>query len=180
MQHLCKRWIIFAMTICSPSTTQTDLWTTLERNDIFEPTEQIFEVSYLQLMQRIFTLCSTSAVLPKAFQIWSMAACQACHVLLPSFDLATVLLQTCYSPLSHFPIYLCLLFLGLLLALAHLYLPFVIICMNYHWCASVVSRHWHWDGEDRALSVANALIHHPNIEPSVERNHCLHQANTQE
>lgn len=43
-----------------------------------------------------------------------------------------------------------------------------------------MSRHWHRDGEDRALNVANALIHHPNIEPSVERSHCLQQANTQE
>lgn len=65
-------------------------------------------------------------------------------------------------------------------AAAHLSLPFLIICMNYHWCAWAVSRHWHRDGEDRALSEANALIYHPNIEPSVERNHCLQQAHTQE
>lgn len=34
--------------------------------------------------------------------------------------------------------------------------------------------------EDRAFSEANALIHHCNIEPSVERSHCMQQANAQE
>lgn len=36
------------------------------------------------------------------------------------------------------------------------------------------------DGEDRALNEANAPIHHPCMEPSVECRHCLQQANTQE
>lgn len=63
---------------------------------------------------------------------------------------------------------------------ANLSLLFVIICANYHRCAWVASRHWHGDRGDRALSEANALIHHSNIEPSAERSHCLQQANDQE
>lgn len=63
---------------------------------------------------------------------------------------------------------------------ANLSLLFVIICANYHRRAWVASRHWHGDRGDRALSEANALIHHSNIEPSVERSHCLQQANDQE
>lgn len=63
---------------------------------------------------------------------------------------------------------------------ANLSLLFVIICANYHRCAWVASRHWHGHRGDRALSEANALIHHSNIEPSAERSHCLQQANDQE
>lgn len=63
---------------------------------------------------------------------------------------------------------------------ANLSLLFVIICANYHRRAWVASRHWHGGRGDRALSEANALIHHSNIEPSAERSHCLQQANDQE
>lgn len=54
---------------------------------------------------------------------------------------------------------------------------FVSFVWIYSW---VVNRRCHVHGGDKALSVANALIHLPNIQLSVERSHGLQQADIQE